>query len=327
MPRRPLTLLLAVTLAACWNTELPPPACTADSYPASTARPAGCVPGPGWLAYAFIKDGGSNPALFISRADGSCAQRVTVDDAYYGVPAFFPGGQRLAYSSTRTGRNQLYLLDLVSGVESPLPTSFALAPPPATAEPLLAATPSVSPDGATIAFEGSLSVTGGWTDLFTVPVAGGAVVRLTTDPAAATLPRWSPDGARLYYLSYQAGQELWTVEASGANPAQVTFGSGLSSKFDLTADGAALVYARFSSTGAGSIPTELVSFDLAGKTTRVISNGNEADPAVDASNASVAVSRRTGSGYDLYLLDYATGAVKHRLTSCPGQAFGAVFAR
>jgi TolB protein len=327
VPIRALTLLLALALAACRNTDLPPPACPADGYPATTARAAGCTPGPGWLAFAFIKYGTSNPALFIAKPDGSCTERVTADEAYYGGPSFFPGGKRLAYASTRSGTNALFLLDLQSGVETPLPASYQLDAPPAPPSPLIAATPSVSPDGATIAFEGSISVTGGWTDLFTVPVAGGNVLRVTTDPAAATLPRWSPDGTRLYYLSYQAGQELWTVEASGANPVQVTLGSSLSSKFDLTADGAALVYARFATPNDGTNPTELVSYDIAGKTTRVVSSASEADPAVDATSSTVAVSRRTGTGYDLYLLDYATGEVKTRLTACPGQAFGAVFAR
>jgi TolB protein len=327
MPRRALLLLLAAGLAACHHDTSLPPVCPADGYPATTERKPGCTPGPGWLAYAFIKEGTFNPALFIAKQDGSCVQRVTADEAFYGGPSFFPGGKRLAYASTRSGTNALYLLDLETGVETPLPTSYQLDAPPAPLSPLIAATPSVSPDGATIAFEGSISVTGGWTDLFTVPTAGGNVLRVTTDPAAATLPRWSPDGARLYYLSYQAGQELWTVESTGANPAPATTGSALSSKFDLTADGKALVFARFMPNGGDALPTELVSYDLASQSTRIISSANEADPAVDATGSSVAVSRRTGSGYDLYLLDYATGAVKTRLTSCPGQAFGAVFAR
>jgi Tol biopolymer transport system component len=324
MPRRALVLLLAAGLAACHHDT---PVCPADGYPATTERQAGCTPGSGWLAYAFIKEGTSTPALFIARQDGSCVQRVTADEAFYGGPSFFPGGKRLAYASTRSGTNALYLLDLETGVETPLPTSYQLDPLPAPLSPLIAATPSVSPDGATIAFEGSISLTGGWTDLFTVPTAGGDVLRVTTDPAAATLPRWSPDATRLYYLSYQTGQELWTVEASGANPAQVSTGSELSSKFDLTADGAALVFARSLPPSGDARQTELVSYDLASQSTRIISSANEADPAVDATGSSVAVSRRTGSGYDLYLLDYVTGAVKTRLTSCPGQAFGAVFAR
>jgi Tol biopolymer transport system component len=121
--------------------------------------------------------------------------------------------------------------------------------------------------------------------------------------------------------------ELFQVGSDPDVATQITFDSRLSNRFDVTADGAALVFARFVPADGDARPTELVSYDLASQTVRVISSANEADPAVDASGSSVAVSRRTGSGYDLYLLDYASGAVKTRLTSCPGQAFGAVFAR
>jgi TolB protein len=324
MAWRAVLILLAATLAACNSAST----CPAKGYPATAVRAAGCTPGPGWLAYAFIKEGTSSPALFISRADGTCARRVTTDGAFYGGPAYFPGGQRLAYASTRDGTNKLYLLELETGLESPLETAYPFDPPPAPPTPLGAATPSVSPDGATIAFEGSRSSAAGWSDVFAVPAAGGNVLRVTTDPSAATLPRWSPDGTRLYFLSYRTGtQELFSVPAGGGGPAQVTFNSSLSSKFDVTPDGTALVYARFSASGTGSMPTELVTQDLASGTIRVIASGNEADPAVDATGTSVAVSRRSPTGYDLYLLDYQTGSVKAQLTSCPGQAFGAAFAR
>jgi len=325
--RRPLLLLLSMALSACHGASTPTATCPADGYPASTVRPAGCLAGPGWLAWAFIKEGSSNPVLFVGKPDGTCTQRVTTDGAFYGGPAFFPGGQRLVYASTRGGNNQLYQLDLQSSVETPLPTTYAFASPPATPETLIAATPAVSPDGATVAFEGSLSAYPGWSDLFTVPSAGGNVVRLTSDPAAATQPRWSPDGNRLYYLSYQAGQDVYSVQADGSGVARITTDSAISSNFNVTGDGRALVYARFSSSGSGSVPTELVAFDLASGTIRVISSANEADPAVDAASSQVAVSRRTPTGYDLYLLDYATGSVKRQLTSCPGQAFAATFAR
>ena len=234
MTRRTLTLLLAAAFAACNGSTPPPSTCPADGYPAGTPRPTGCVPGPGWIAYAFTREGTSNPALFISKADGSCAQRVTGDGAFYGGPAFFPGGQKLAYASTRSGSNQLYLLDLLTGAETALPTGYSFASPPGPPELLIAATPAVSPDGTTIAFEGSLSAYPGWSDLFTVPASGGNVRRITSDPAAATLPHWSPDGSRLYYLSYQAGQDLYSIQADGSGGARVTTGSSLSSKFDVS---------------------------------------------------------------------------------------------
>jgi TolB protein len=324
MARRVLLVVVAASLAACHSSTCPP-----DGYPAPSerdaVRDAGCTPGPGWLAYAFIKEGTFNPVIVLSRTDGRCARRVTTDGAYYGAPAFFPGGRRMAYASTRDGTNKLYLLDLETGLESPLETSSALDPPPGPPAPVDAAAPSVSPDGSTIAFEGSRSASAGASDLYTVPSAGGSVRRITTD---ATLPRWAPDGASLYVLSYRTGtQELWKVQADGLAVAQATFDSRLSSRFDLTADGATLAYARFATTGNGPNPTELVSQDLATGAVRVIAHGNEADPAVDPSGATVAVSRRTPTGYDLVLLDVQTGAVTAQLTACPGQAFGATFAR
>ena len=289
---------------------------------------ATCAPGPGWIAYAFARPGGASPALFLTKADGSCARKLTTDGAFYGAPAFFPGGTKLVYASTRGGLNRLYVLDLVSGAERPIDTSFTFAAPPAAPVTLAAAVPSVSPDGTTIAFEGSLPAYPGWSDVFTVPAAGGAVTRVTSDPVAATAPRWSGDGSLLYVLSFQTGTaELFSVRPDGTSALQVTAGSALSSKFTLTGDGRALVYARFASGGRGSNPTELVTRDLASGAVRVISSADEANPAVDAGTTSVATSRRSPDGYQLDLLDFTTGALKRQLTGCPGQAFGAAFSR
>jgi Tol biopolymer transport system component len=286
------------------------------------------MPGVGWLAFAFTSQGDSIPSLYIGKSDGSCTQRLTSDAAYATGPAFFPGGTRLVYASTRSGPNQLYVRDLLTDVETSLDTSYTFAPPTGTAT-LTAALPSVSPDGTTIAFEGGLTAYPGWTDLFTIPAAGGAAFRVTHDPVSATNPRWSPDGSRLYFTSSQSGvAEIRAINRDGTGEAAVTSGSGLSSRFDLSADGQSLVFARHVTTGTGPQPTELVAFDLAASTIRVISSANEADPALDGTGASLAVSRRNaGSGYDLFLLDVATGAVQRQLTSCPGQAFGTVFSR
>jgi Tol biopolymer transport system component len=322
----PLLGAALLACSACTADPAPAPLCP-DGYPAGAARVAGCVPGVGWLAYTFAGPGASIPAVFIGRPDGSCTQRITSDAVYSGDPAFFPGGARLAYSSTRSGMNQLYVRDLLTGAEAKLDTSYTFAQPTGTLT-LTAAMPSVSPDGATIAFEGSVVDYPGWSDIFTVPSSGGTVARVTHDPAAATQPRWSPDGTRLYFISYQSGTEIRSIGPDGGTEAAVTSGSSLASRFDLSRDGRSLAYARHSTTGTGPQPTELVAQDLVSGAVRVIASANEADPAVNAASTSVAVSRRNAaSGYDLFLLDYATGAVKAQLTSCPGQAFGATFAR
>jgi Tol biopolymer transport system component len=324
--RLPLGLLL-LGAAACSQPE--PSACTADGYPLEDGLALDCSPGPGVIGYAFIPEGRSSPALFLARPDGTCNRRISRDGAFYGPPAFFPGGRKVAYASTRLGLNSLYVLDLASGQETRIDTSWQQEPPPAPPTPLAAAAPRVSPDGRTIAFEGSLPAFPGWSDVFSVPAAGGAVTRLSRDPVAATWPAWSNDGARVFYFSYGAGGEIASTSPDGALVSTpVTTGSRLSSRFTVSGDGTALVYARFAVPDDGTRPTELVARDLATGAERVVSSADEADPAVDAGNGAVAVSRRNAAGgYDLVLLDFASGAPRRQLTSCPGQAFGAAFAR
>lgn len=70
----------------------------------------------------------------------------------------------------------------------------------------------VSPDGRSIVFE----LLG---DLYTLPIGGGAATRITSGPGYDTQPRYSPDGARLVFVSDRNGSEnLWTANADGSQP-------------------------------------------------------------------------------------------------------------
>ncbi len=74
----------------------------------------------------------------------------------------------------------------------------------------------VSPDGAEIVFD----LLG---DLYLLPLAGGKATRLTSGPAFDVQPRFSPDGARIAFVSDRAGGDnLWTVRRDGSDPQQVT---------------------------------------------------------------------------------------------------------
>ena len=86
--------------------------------------------------------------------------------------------------------------------------------------------PQVSPDGRSVAFVVSvldLEEDRRRTDLWVVDVQGGEPRRLTTDPAGDFNPRWSPDGAWLYFLSTRSGSsQVWQLAASGGTATQVT---------------------------------------------------------------------------------------------------------
>jgi Tol biopolymer transport system component len=78
----------------------------------------------------------------------------------------------------------------------------------------------VSPDGETIVFD----LLG---DLYLLPFSGGDARQLTQGMAFDAQPRFSPDGAKVLFVSDRSGGEnLWTVELATGDTAQLTKGNG-----------------------------------------------------------------------------------------------------
>jgi len=78
----------------------------------------------------------------------------------------------------------------------------------------------VSPDGRTVVFD----LLG---DLYTVPITGGAATRITSGLAFDATPRYSPDGAKILFVSDRSGGEsLWTLDVATGDTTQITEGDG-----------------------------------------------------------------------------------------------------
>ncbi len=76
----------------------------------------------------------------------------------------------------------------------------------------------VSPDGQTIVFD----LLG---DLYTLPIAGGTVTRLTSGMAFDGQPRFSPDGKRIAFTSDRdGGENVWVISLDLADTVQITKG-------------------------------------------------------------------------------------------------------
>ncbi len=74
----------------------------------------------------------------------------------------------------------------------------------------------VSPDGRRIVFD----LLG---DLYTLPITGGKAVRLTSGMAWDAMPRWSPDGNSIAFISDRdGGDNLWLVKADGSGARRIT---------------------------------------------------------------------------------------------------------
>lgn len=86
--------------------------------------------------------------------------------------------------------------------------------------------PQPSPDGSRIVYvrkRYDVKANKGASSLWLVPTAGCEARRLTTAEANDAQPRWSPDGARIAFLSDRGGKtQIWGLDIAGGEPRALT---------------------------------------------------------------------------------------------------------
>ncbi len=160
------------------------------------------------LAFVSYRDG--NGEIYVMRADGSGARRLTRHRGEDLSPAWSPDGSRFAFTSNRGGAHRIHTMRADgTGVRrlARLAQSFS---------------PAWSPDGRTIVFSSS-GRTPENPELYSTRADGTGLTRLTrTRGDAHTLgddgfPSWSPDGTRIVFSSNRTGNgELWTMRPDGS---------------------------------------------------------------------------------------------------------------
>src|SRR5439155_9493567 len=102
--------------------------------------------------------------------------------------------------------------------------------------------PVFAPDGKTIAFSAQYD---GNTDVFTIPVEGGAPTRLTWHPDHDVVRGWTPDGKSVLFSSGRnvftnRYTQLFTVPATGGMPTQLPIPNGVEACY--SPDGEQIAY-------------------------------------------------------------------------------------
>jgi dipeptidyl aminopeptidase/acylaminoacyl peptidase len=106
----------------------------------------------------------------------------------------------------------------------------AQGPAPFTVEEMLKvkriSDPRLSPDGTKVAFvvtDVSLDQNTRNNDIWVVPVAGGAAVKIAGTDTSEDRPRWSADGRQLAFVSNRdGGPQIWVIQAAGGEPKKLT---------------------------------------------------------------------------------------------------------
>jgi Tol biopolymer transport system component len=161
-----------------------------------------------WIVFESSRSG--TAAAWRMRVDGSEPERLTAAGIECFDPCWGKGGRSILYSSRRSGRENIFELELATRRERQLTDSFW--------RNIL---PTLSPDGTLIAFARNKL---GW-DVYRMN-ADGSAVRAITAKGGNCRPDWSPDGRRIAYVSDVADGkgDVWTMDADGGNKMRVTHG-------------------------------------------------------------------------------------------------------
>jgi len=125
-------------------------------------------------------------------------------------PQYSPNNKRIAFTSGRTGNNEIWICD-VDG-QNPVPLTDLGGPD--------VGSPRWSPDSEQIAFD---SLEPGQRDIYVVGTAGGKPRRLNGDKSDNVRPSWSHDGRWIYFGSNRTEDwQLWKAPAEGGQAVQIT---------------------------------------------------------------------------------------------------------
>jgi Tol biopolymer transport system component len=148
------------------------------------------------------------PILEDRPATWADAQQITSDQGYVEFLDVSPDGKRVAYSSDRTGNQDLYIMPIGGA-----PVQLTIDPGPEWA-------PGWSPDGRLLTF---YSYRTGDREIWVMPATGGPATQLTSSPGVDYIARWSPDGREIAFLSHRTGNaEVWVMSADGKELRQIT---------------------------------------------------------------------------------------------------------
>jgi Tol biopolymer transport system component len=140
------------------------------------------------------------------------ATRITTGLNAYSIH-FSAGGDRLVYAAF-SARANIWSMPIPSSVAD------ASAADPVTRGNQTIESMRVSRDGKWLLYDSNLN---GSFDIFRVPIGGGPVERLTTDPGDEFVPDLSPDGQRLAYHSWRTKtRDIFVQLLDGGPPEQVT---------------------------------------------------------------------------------------------------------
>ncbi len=262
------------------------------------------VRGAFWTRIAYITSTGSGAnaqyALTVADSDGVNPQTVVRSREPLLSPTWSPDGKKLAYVSFERGNSSIYMQEIASGSRQVLSANKGIN-----------GAPSFSPDGTKLALTLSF---GGNPDIYVMDLATRKTTQITKHFAIDTEPVWMPDGQSLVFTSDRSGKpQLYQVQASGGEPARLTFSGDYNARASVSYDGKRIAMAQ----GGGNV-YRIAVLDRGTGEYRLISPGNVDESPSFAPNGSMLLYAATEGPRGVLYAVSADGRVRQRLVLADG---------
>jgi Tol biopolymer transport system component/alpha-tubulin suppressor-like RCC1 family protein len=218
---------------------------------------------------------------------------------------------RIAFTSTRTGNPQIYVMNPDGSSQVRLTNNRGID-----------TTPSWSPDQTKIAFSATTgSPVGplGEPQIFTMNADGTGVTQLTHS-GQNTTPAWSPDGGRIAFTSTRDGSpQLYVMKADGSGQARLTQGFGTATTPSWSPDGMRIAFGGATATPTGPIGTPQILTMMANGTgvMSLTRNGHNTNPAWSPDGVKIAFASTRDGTPQVYVM-HRDGSGQTRLTRTTG---------
>lgn len=207
--------------------------------------------------------GGKGKEIFIVGVDGQGLRQVTANRSFNLFPRWSPDGGTLAFTSFRTGIQEIYLKSLQDGKERSL-VNFGNTKAPG----------SFSPDGKFLYISASI---GGNSDIFRAPLAGGPSEVVEGGWGLEVSPAVSPDGRKLAFVSNRSGSpQVYVKDLAGGGVQRISAAGSYCTSPSWSPAGGVIA---FTAQGGGKFSIFTVKPDGSDQKLLVSEDGDAVDPS------------------------------------------------
>ncbi len=248
------------------------------------------------LAYVNRSDDGYS--LMVKSQDPRPPRTIMFDRDVITTPAWSPDGDRIVFTSYRSGNADLWCYDFSSA------SAVKVLDVPG-----LNSSPAWSPDGSMVVL--TLSKNGN-SDIYMLDMRTSAVTRLTTRESIETSPCFSPTGRQLVFTSDRLGHpQLYVMDSSGGTAMRVTRSHRYCDSPAWSPDGDRIAY---TARVGGDFHIFVMNADGSDVRQLTFEGTLNEDPVWGPTGRHIAFSSDMGGGRDIYVVEL-NGLTIRRLTA------------